>query len=188
MSQDFTLCHGHALKLILNLLSDIECCQNTSEFKAMKPCPGLSVGVLLLPFLFCTSDSLGNNVSEKAAGKEGLCRSRGVFFEPIQFMVETCALCYLYMPKDKFKNPFAKWNLTHGTTRMFPHRISSLLSNGTLEVGTYLKMDLVGMIRVADFVIEGALLRILDSIYDTSKFMLRFACFRFRILGYLFQV
>ena len=118
----------------------------------MKPCPGLSVGVLLLPFLFCTSDSLGNNVSEKAektAGAGGLCRSRGVFLEPTQFMAETCALCYLYMPKDKFKTAFAKWNLTHGTTWTFPRR-ASLLSNGTLEVGTYLKMDLVGITRVPD--------------------------------------
>ena len=81
------------------------------------------LSLLLLPILFFDSE-LAVNVT--------LCRSRGIFLEPRQFMAETCALCYLYMPKTKFQDHFAKWNLTHSKLTFPP--MGSMLTNGTLEV------------------------------------------------------
>ena len=38
-----------------------------------------------------------------------MCRSRGVFLTPENFQLETCALCYFYMPKNLFTR---KWDIT----------------------------------------------------------------------------
>ena len=38
-----------------------------------------------------------------------MCRSRGVYWTPENFQLETCALCYVYMPKNLFKR---KWDAT----------------------------------------------------------------------------
>ena len=84
--------------------------------------------VLLLPVLYFTSSDLAT------VNPVTLCRSRGIFLEPRQFMAETCALCYLYMPKTKFQDNFAKWNLTHSRLTFPP--TGSMLTNGTLEVLT----------------------------------------------------
>ena len=84
--------------------------------------------LLLLPVLYFTSSDLTTVVNPVST----LCRSRGIFLEPRQFMAETCALCYLYMPKTKFQDHFAKWNLTHSKLTFPP--MGSMLTNGTLEV------------------------------------------------------
>ena len=81
------------------------------------------LSLLLLPIWFFDCD-LALNVT--------LCRSRGIFLEPKQFKAETCALCYLYMPKTKFKDNFVKWNLTRSKLSFPP--LGSMLSNGSMEV------------------------------------------------------
>ena len=59
------------------------------------------------------------------------CRSRGKLLEKSNFLLETCYLCYIYMPKIQFK-PNAKW-------RPSKHKPSTgyevpWLTNGTKEV------------------------------------------------------
>lgn len=84
----------------------------------------------LLPFFFLV-------VSEGQ-----LCRSRGLFLQAPEFMAETCALCYIYIPPNKFKFPQAKWNMT-GRSAHDPF-IGTRLTNGTLQVehnfGTFVVM------------------------------------------------
>ena len=82
--------------------------------------------ILKLLILLCFDSDLAANGS--------LCRSRGIRLESHQFNAETCALCYLYMPKTKFKSNFAKWNLTRsGNQSSFP-LMGSKLTNGSLAV------------------------------------------------------
>ena len=54
----------------------------------------------LLPYLFAV------------ASDAQVCRSRGVYLEANEFMAETCALCYIYIPLAKFKTFRDKWNIT----------------------------------------------------------------------------
>ena len=89
------------------------------------------LSLLLLPIWFFDCD-LALNVT--------LCRSRGIFLEPKQFKAETCALCYLYMPKTKFKDNFVKWNLTRSKSSFPP--LESMLTNGSMEVN-YSSMVLI---------------------------------------------
>ena len=89
------------------------------------------LSLLLLPIWFFDND-LALNVT--------LCRSRGIFLEPKQFKAETCALCYLYMPKTKFKDNFVKWNLTRSKSSFPP--LESMLTNGSMEVN-YSSMVLI---------------------------------------------
>ena len=61
-----------------------------------------------------------------------LCRSRGIFLDSKEFMAETCARCYIYIPFSKFKTYTAKWNMSRG--REFDPFRGTRLTNGKIQV------------------------------------------------------
>ena len=92
---------------------------------------------LLLPLFFLLASEKSSAVAEQQ------CRTRGVFLEPKEFTAETCATCYIYVHKDKFKSAFHKWNTIPRNVTQMPLKATKL-TNGTHEVSkkTYLKLIL----------------------------------------------
>ena len=58
-----------------------------------------------------------------------LCRSRGFYFDLETYQDNTCALCYMYMPGNKFK---LKWNIAR--TKLQERILLSDYSTGNITV------------------------------------------------------
>jgi hypothetical protein len=83
--------------------------------------------VALIVFLMVFANYCDVSMAQK-------CRSRGLSLASEEFLAETCALCYIYMPYNKFKMG-DKWRLSGSMTVRDPSMGSRLTnSNGTIEV------------------------------------------------------
>ncbi len=80
-----------------------------------RPPRTMSIAPLLLPALLFVllafgASCVGGNEDDGGGGSGAgfLCRSRGKYLSPEAFALETCALCYVYMPFSEFKHRH-KW-------------------------------------------------------------------------------